>query len=103
MRISDWSSDVCSSDLMVAHQVTRIVHASSNHAVGRTPRTDVLGVDTRPRADTFYGVAKVGAEALLSLYADRYDIDAIACRIGSFLAEPTSTRDRKSTRLNSSH
>ncbi|HEY9565142.1 MAG TPA: NAD(P)-dependent oxidoreductase [Nocardioides sp.] len=79
-------------DAMVAHQVTRIVHASSNHAVGRTPRTDVLGVDTRPRPDTFYGVAKVSAEALLSLYADRYDIDAIACRIGSFLAEPTSTR-----------
>jgi uronate dehydrogenase len=79
-------------DAMVAHQVTRIVHASSNHAVGRTPRTDVLGVDTRPRPDTFYGVAKVSAEALLSLHADRYDIDAIACRIGSFLAEPTSTR-----------
>ena len=32
----------------------------------------------RPRPDTFYGVAKVAAEALLSLYVDRYGIDAVA-------------------------
>ena len=34
-------------------------------------------VDVRPRPDTFYGVAKVAAEALLSLYVDRYGIDAV--------------------------
>src|SRR3954471_8337224 len=53
-------------DAMVAHGVTRIVYASSNHAVGRTPRSELLRVGTRPRPDTFYGVAKVAAEALLS-------------------------------------
>jgi uronate dehydrogenase len=79
-------------DAAVAHDVRRIVYASSNHAVGHTPRTDRLGVDTRPRPDTFYGVGKVAAEALLSLYADRYGIDAVACRIGSCLQEPTSAR-----------
>ena len=79
-------------DAMVEHGVRRMVYASSNHAVGRTPRVDVLRDDVRPRPDTFYGVAKVAAEALLSLYADRYGIDAIACRIGSFLAEPTTVR-----------
>jgi uronate dehydrogenase len=79
-------------DAMVAHGVNRIVFASSNHAVGRTPRTDLLGVDAPPRPDTFYGVAKVAAEALLRLYVDRYGIDAVAARIGSFLAQPDSRR-----------
>lgn len=83
-------------DAMVAHGVTRIVYASSNHAVGRTPRphaeTDLLTVDVRPRPDTFYGVAKVAAEALLSLYVDRYGIDAVAARIGSFLPQPETVR-----------
>ena len=79
-------------DAMVEHDVTRFVYASSNHAVGRTPRTDLLTVDNRPRPDTFYGVGKVAAEALMSLYADRYGLDAVACRIGSFLAEPETVR-----------
>ncbi len=80
-------------DAMVDHGVPRIVYASSNHAVGRTPRSDLLTVDVRPRPDTFYGVAKVAAEALLSLYADRYGIDAVASRIGSFLPQPETVRN----------
>jgi uronate dehydrogenase len=83
-------------DAMVKHRVPRIVYASSNHAVGRTPRSDlpgdVLRVDVPPRPDTFYGVAKVAAEALLRLYVDRHGIDAVATRIGSFLAQPESRR-----------
>ena len=35
---------------MVAHDVSRIVYASSNHAVGRTPRADLLGVDVAAAA-----------------------------------------------------
>jgi len=84
-------------DAMVAHGVGRIVYASSNHAVGRTPRAGLgdglLTTDVRPRPDTFYGTAKVAAEALLSLYADRYAVDAVACRIGSFLEEPQVRRN----------
>jgi uronate dehydrogenase len=80
-------------DAMVAHGVTRIVYAGSNHAVGRTPRSDLLTVDVRPRPDTFYGVAKVAAEALLSLYVDRYGIDAVSTRIGSFLPQPETVRN----------
>ena len=79
-------------DAMVEHDVRRMVYASSNHAVGRTPRRELLTADTRPRPDTFYGVGKVAAEAVLSLYADRYGIDAVACRIGSFLPRPESVR-----------
>ncbi|GAB3780037.1 NAD-dependent epimerase/dehydratase family protein [Nocardioides ungokensis] len=79
-------------DAMVEHDVRRLVYASSNHAVGRTPRTDLLTTTTRPRPDTFYGVGKVAAEAVMSLYADRYGLDAVACRIGSFLPEPETVR-----------
>lgn len=82
-------------DAMVSAGVGRIVYASSNHAVGRTPRASVggvLGVDAAPRPDTFYGVAKVAAEALLQLFADRHAIDAVSCRIGSFTERPETTR-----------
>ncbi|WP_028635710.1 NAD-dependent epimerase/dehydratase family protein [Nocardioides sp. URHA0032] len=79
-------------DAMVEHGVRRFVYASSNHAVGRTPRRDLVGIDTRPRPDTFYGVGKVAAEAVMSLYADRYGIDAVACRIGSYLERPETVR-----------
>jgi uronate dehydrogenase len=84
-------------EAMVAHDVRRIVYASSNHAVGRTPRAGLaeglLTTADRPRPDTFYGTAKVAAEALLSLYVDRFGIDAVACRIGSFLEEPQVRRN----------
>lgn len=80
-------------DAMVLHGVPRMVYASSNHAVGMTPAGGILGVDTRPRPDTFYGVGKVAAEALLSLYADRYGISSVAVRIGSFRSAPTTRRE----------
>lgn len=81
-------------DAMVEHGVRRFVYAGSNHAVGRTPRPrdGEITVEHRPRPDTFYGVGKVAAEAVMSLYADRYGLDAISCRIGSFGPEPTSVR-----------
>jgi uronate dehydrogenase len=80
-------------DAMVAHRVPRIVYASSNHAVGRTPRAGgELTEHALPRPDTYYGVAKVAAEALLRLFADRHGIDAVSCRIGSFLEEPATLR-----------
>jgi uronate dehydrogenase len=79
-------------DAMVAHGVSRMVYASSNHAVGRTERSDLLETEVAPRPDTFYGVGKVAAEALLRLYVDRYSLDATALRIGSFLPQPETRR-----------
>jgi uronate dehydrogenase len=79
-------------EAMLRYDVPRIVYASSNHAVGRTPRTDLVGTDVHARPDTFYGVAKVAAEALLHLYVDRHGIDAVSTRIGSFLDRPTTRR-----------
>ena len=84
-------------DAMVEHGVPRFVYGGSNHAVGRTPRASLpeglLTADARPRPDTYYGVAKVAAEALMSLYADRHGLDAVSCRIGSFLPEPQTVRN----------
>ncbi len=79
-------------EAVVRHGVRRIVSASSNHAVGRTPRSAQVGVEVSGRPDTYYGVAKVAAEALLRLYVDRHGIDAISTRIGSFGPKPTSRR-----------
>ncbi|MDQ4008136.1 MAG: NAD(P)-dependent oxidoreductase [Actinomycetota bacterium] len=79
-------------EAMVEAGAQRMVYASSNHAVGRTPRTDTLSTGTRQRPDSLYGVGKVAAEALCSLYADRHGIGMVACRIGSFQQKPTSRR-----------
>lgn len=79
-------------DAMVRHGISRIVFASSNHAVGRTPVEEPVDTRTLPRPDTFYGVAKVAAEALLRLHVDRYQVDAVALRIGSFLPQPETRR-----------
>ena len=80
-------------DAMVEHDVTpaglrRLQPRGRPHPAHRGCST----TDVRPRPDTFYGVGKVAAEALLSLYADRYGLDAVSCRIGSFLPEPETTR-----------
>jgi len=72
--------------------VRRVVYASSNHAVGFTPRAAMVRVDTRPRPDSFYGFGKVAAEALCSLYHDRRGLEIACLRIGSFRERPTSRR-----------
>ncbi len=79
-------------EAMVRHDVRRIVYASSNHAVGREPRSELLDADVRGRPDTFYGVGKVAAEALLQLFVDRHGIEVVSTRIGSFLDRPTTRR-----------
>jgi uronate dehydrogenase len=79
-------------DAAVAHRVQRVVYASSNHAVGYTPRTPMLGVDTPARPDTFYGFGKAACEALCSLYHDRHGLIVACLRIGSFRDRPTTRR-----------
>lgn len=83
-------------EAMRAGGVRRLVYASSNHAVGWHGATEhaaaPLGAEVRPRPDTFYGVGKAAAEALISLYVDRYGLSAACLRIGSFLERPTSRR-----------
>ena len=72
--------------------VERVVYASSNHAVGFTPRTELLDIDVPPRPDTYYGVSKVFGEALGRLYVDRYGLQVVCLRIGTWQDRPTAPR-----------
>ncbi len=76
------------------HQVPRVVFASSNHAVGFTPRPDdgELPADTPPRPDTLYGVSKVFGEALGRYYVERYGLQVACLRIGSCSPTPPDVR-----------
>src|SRR3546814_5974699 len=111
MRISDWSSDVCSSDLPAALRLTR---RSVNHVL-RPPGTPEVG-GSRPalyavclergaRAVMIIGAALLLAQAwqvdLVALTAQ----DTLATRLlrGALNAVVIVLIDRKSTRLNSSH
>jgi uronate dehydrogenase len=83
-------------DAAVRNGVPRVLAASSNHAVGYYERADFrespIGVDVRPRPDTYYGVSKVFMEAIGSFYADRHGLRVACVRIGSCFKEPTSRR-----------
>jgi hypothetical protein len=75
--------------------VPRVIYASSNHAVGFQP----IGHDSLvsdylfPRPDSLYGVSKVAGESLGSLYHDRYGLDVLCLRIGSYRERPTTDRE----------
>lgn len=74
--------------------VPRVIYASSNHAVGfaRASDFDTVPDYLYPRPDTLYGVSKAASESLCSLYYDRYGIESICLRIGSYRERPTDRR-----------
>lgn len=76
--------------------VRRLVYASSNHAVGFTPKPTgepaELPADTPPRPDTLYGVSKAFGEALGRYYAERYGMRVTCLRIGTFADNPPDAR-----------
>jgi len=71
----------------------RIVFASSNHATGFYPVEQRLSGSDAPRPDTLYGVTKAYGEALGSLYVDKFGLDVICIRIGSFGEQPRQARE----------
>ena len=71
---------------------TRILFASSNHAVGFYKQTDYLDDKALPRPDGLYGVSKVFGEAIASLYHDKFGIETAIVRIGSCFPEPKNHR-----------
>lgn len=73
--------------------VRRVVLASSNHAVGYYPTGVEAPADRAPRPDSFYGVSKAAAEALGSLYADKYGREVVSLRIGMCADRPATTFD----------
>lgn len=70
----------------------RLVFASTNHVVGFYPEERPLTPDVPPRPDTYYGVSKVFGEALGRLYHDKWGLEVVCLRIGSFRPEPEDER-----------
>src|SRR3546814_6821237 len=106
MRISDWSSDVCSSDLIMPEE-------TEGHAFEQGRPL------TRPRTRHRFGEGRVHGFGIVAVDADaRNAVTVGACRdiltpghlfeLGMLgekvvLADEDRRQDRKSTRLNSSH
>src|SRR3546814_10815500 len=117
MRISDWSSDVCSSDLEPDTQATQSSPEVGNKGV---TSTRCRFVTTPGKVVTITAVAAPGARDAASI-----DVAITGCKFLKALeifvqpaailnpvvillkncipTKPLSTADRKSTRLNSSH
>lgn len=76
--------------------VHRVVYASSNHVTGFYPVEERLAGTEPPRPDGLYGVTKVFGEALARMYSDRFGLEAICVRIGSFGDRPTDVRHLQS-------
>ncbi|MFF2050547.1 NAD-dependent epimerase/dehydratase family protein [Leifsonia sp. NPDC058194] len=72
--------------------VRRVVYASSNHVVGFHPATEVLDETAGLRPDTYYGVSKAFGEALARLYHDKWGVESVLLRIGTFRPEPEDAR-----------
>lgn len=72
--------------------VRRLVFASTNHVMGFYSTTEVVGEQAPVRPDSFYGVSKVFGEALGRLYHDKWGLEVVSLRIGSFRPEPQDVR-----------
>jgi uronate dehydrogenase len=73
--------------------VRRVVYASSNHATGMYPVGAPLDGAQPPRPDGIYGASKVWGEALGSMFAERFGLEVVCLRIGSFRERPTERRE----------
>lgn len=76
--------------------IKKVVLASSIHAAGFAavpePGAPKVADDIPVRPNTFYGVSKAAAEALGSMYADRFGMDVICLRIASRFKKPENER-----------
>src|SRR3546814_8222060 len=118
MRISDWSSDVCSSDLQFPDGVSKMQCCSMAsllaHAPGETRISDIiLAVDEPIRATRCTPGQPFGCRGNQSRCQTHDLWEELSNQIYLYLSSVTvadviarrvlGTRDRKSTRLNSSH
>jgi uronate dehydrogenase len=70
----------------------RVIHASSNHAIGFHERGTRLDEDCATRPDTRYGLSKVFVEQLGRLYFDKHGVESAHLRIGSSTPKPLDRR-----------
>src|SRR3546814_1094629 len=106
MRISDWSSDVCSSDLLKVTVKTASVFTGHKKRDDHLRSADFLNSKEFPEM-TFVGestektgprTGKIHGELTLLGVTRPVTLDVVLNRIGEY-----PIGDRKSTRLNSSH
>src|SRR3546814_8141694 len=106
MRISDWSSDVCSSDLI--EEVQLDLEVEEPPAPQREPETaDEIDPATEPFARLEGEMAMV-RHTVQNMARERADIvipayTATPSQMADQLAQASKTLDRKSQRLNSSN
>src|SRR3546814_7616820 len=123
MRISDWSSDVCSSDLFDYFLRGRRGPGTSNIAEGGAFLRSPLATDDRADVQLHFIPAMIDDHGRNRLPGDGYTLHA--CNLhprsrgritltggratdkprieANYLGDPEGFEDRKSTRLNSSH
>ena len=71
----------------------RVVIASSGRATGFYRVGERLDGSATPRPDGLYGATKAFSEALGRVYADKFGLEVVALRIGSFTQRPRTTRE----------
>src|SRR3546814_8050871 len=111
LRISDWSSDVCSSDLAELRQRRQECMACPTRRSGKRSGFENVGESSRGPPRKQIGahqpsrvLGKVGAVSKRRRRADRSGLSAAVVRgHGPLLRVRAPSGDRKSTRLNSSH
>ncbi len=72
--------------------VTRVVYASSVHAIGYHRIEDQIDASAPHRPDGLYGLSKCFVEDLGRLYWDKFGIETAALRIFSSFPEPADRR-----------
>src|SRR3546814_6115693 len=95
MRISDWSSDVCSSDLICTNPLTGTSDAAapaSANLGALFPSADLSTADILPGRIS----ARCEGRGILS-------VGPPPNMVGNYVLPGNNYQDRKSTRLNSSH
>src|SRR3546814_6395472 len=101
MRISDWSSDVCSSDLLlekVAADEAILVSTGANDWLESNGRMERVEGGFKVTATKPFASGAPGGDLLVTSAA--YDDPREGAQVLHF---PVPLKDRKSTRLNSSH
>ena len=75
--------------------VPRFVLASSIHAVGALPVETPFTPDLPPAPSGLYGVTKLAAEALVTLWARKSPMSGVNVRVCTFAPEPRNARELK--------
>src|SRR3546814_10253539 len=101
MRISDWSSDVCSSDLHPMQALGRTQCRIRGDAADRV-RQDAQGFQVKIEEDIGFG-AIIMVDSPLGRAEPVGDVIDRSGRISALVENGCRCMDRKSTRLNSSH